>query len=99
MVATWFLYTPEDWAVRKFSSQEDLEAKASGILQDVYLDGDSGWSDEVYCAVAGFGDLPDTIRDYCGWDERLVSMRKYEVTQEIIDKKENYSGIEEDEWP
>jgi hypothetical protein len=26
-------------------------------------------------------------------------MKKYEVTQEILDKKENYMGTEDDEWP
>lgn len=87
---TWFIYCPEERKVHKFSSQEDMEFCASGIIQDVYLDGDSGWSDQLWHTICGYGDLPVKITDYDEWEDRLEAMKTHEIVEDVIDKRDNY---------
>jgi len=95
----WFLYTPNSWEFHKFDTQAELEDKAASILESVYLDGDSGWSEDAHHAVAGYGVFPDVCRFSSEIEDQLEAAKIYEVVEEILDRKENYSGEEGDEWP
>lgn len=96
---TWFIYTPSSWDVHKFDSKEKMLENCADVLESVYLDGNSGWSDDVYCAVAGYGELPDMIKNSDEWEDAMKPMQTHKVAMEMLDEKENYSGEEDDEWP
>lgn len=99
MGKTWFLYTPSSWDVHKFDSKEIMVEKAPDILEEVYFDGDSGWSEEVYYAVAGYGELPDVIKNSEEWEDAMKPMQTHKVVMEKLDDKKNYSGEDGDDWP
>jgi len=73
------------------------------ILRDEYLD--DYWSEEVYHAVAGFGNLPDTLNryscdeEYEDIEDKIEAMKTHNVYEIILDEQKNYSGEDGDEWP
>ncbi len=100
----WFICVPVAPWVYPYDTKEEMLAGSSKIIEENYLDGDSGWSEEVHFAFAGFGEIEEKpIRsvDWHDYEERLKAMTTHVIKEEILDRKENYPQDEEDaeEWP
>lgn len=100
----WFICVPADPWVYTFDTKEEMNAASTKIIQDNYLDGDSGWSEEVHHVFAGYGDVrerPKLGGDWNEYEEYLKTLQTHTIHEEIIDKKENYPQDEEnaEEWP
>lgn len=104
MAEKWFIYVPAAPSVYTYETKEEMLAASSKVIEENYLDGDSGWSEEVHHVFGGFGDLKETPKRGVYWneyEEHLEAMKTHVVHEEILDRKENYpqEGEDSEEWP
>lgn len=100
----WFICVPAAPHVYTYDTKEEMLAASSNVIQENYLDGDSGWSEEVHFAFGGFGYVKESPVFGCAWnsyEEYLKTKMTHIINEEIIDRKENYPQDDEDaeEWP
>ena len=95
----WFIYSPEADELRTYTSQQALEGCASKFIEECYLDGDSGWSDQVWFVVAGHGqDLQQGAdEEKYDYENRIELMRRYKIVENVTDRVENYD--DPNDWP
>lgn len=101
MAEKWFAYCPEAQEIKIYEDKEALEKDSLNYLSDNYLDGDSGWSDQVHYAFAGYGNVKPEIEweDSEQYEKYLKTLRTHTVREEILDEQKNYPNEEGEEWP
>ncbi len=107
MAEKWFICVPAAPWVYPYDTKEEMLSDSDRVIKENYLDGDSGWSEEVHHAFAGYGEVKDKIISGADWgeyEEYLETLTTHVIKEEIIDRVENYpkaaDGEEEaEEWP
>lgn len=104
MAEKWFICVPAAPSVYTYNTKEEMLAASAEVIKENYLDGDSGWSEEVHHAFAGFGYVKENPVFGLSWnsyEEYLKTKMTHVIKEEIIDKKEDYPEAEEgaEEWP
>lgn len=100
----WFICVPAAPSVYIYDTKDEMISASSKIIEENYLDGDSGWSEEVHFAFGGCGAVTKTHvrgQDWNEYEEHLKTLMTHQIKETILDKKENYPQDEEDseEWP